>query len=39
MALVQLDDFVLQLFRVVWCKAELADIVAAALVRVVVSQF
>ena len=38
-ALVQLDDLVFQFFRVVWGKAELADVVAATLVRVVVAQF
>lgn len=37
-ALVQLDHFVLQLFRVVWCEAELADVVAAVLVGVVVAE-
>lgn len=38
-ALVQLDDLVFQFFRVVWGEAELADVVAATLVRVVVAQF
>ena len=38
-ALVQLDDLVFQFFCVVWGEAELADIVAATLVRVVVTQF
>lgn len=37
-ALVQLDHFVLQLLRVVWREAELADVVAAVLVRVVVAE-
>lgn len=38
MALVQLDHFVLQLLGVVWREAELADVVAAVLIRVVVAE-
>lgn len=37
-ALVQLDHFVLQLFSVVWRKAEFADVVAAVLIWVVVAE-
>lgn len=37
-AFVQLDHFILQLFRVIWREAELADVVAAVLVGVVVAE-
>lgn len=38
-ALVQLDHFILQFFRVVWCKAELTDVVIPTLVGIVVPEF
>lgn len=38
-ALVQLDHFVFQLFRVVWCKAELTNVIVPTFIRVIVSKF
>lgn len=37
-ALVQLHNFILQFFRVVWSEVELTDVVAPTLLRIVVSQ-